>query len=271
MDRASGLDLCGRVRYVLVRPRSSGNVGAAARALKNLGFTRLDLVAPGCDPTDDEARRMAVSAADLLDEARVHADLDAALEGARSVVGTSRREGKQRRPRWRLDEIAPELPGLVAAGDLAFVFGREDSGLTDAELDRCTHIAHFASSEEFGSLNLAQSVLLAAYTMRLALMGPAPKGAVGPLADHASREAAYRHLEAALLSIGFLHEDTAEGMMRRLRRVLGRAGLGPGDVQILRGIARQVLWLARRAGLPAPAEDDVPGPAGGGRAPRHGG
>jgi TrmH family RNA methyltransferase len=261
MDGANeGADLS-TVRFVLVGPQSGGNVGAAARALKNLGFSRLDLVAPECDPLGDEARMMAVAADDLLRGARVHSDLDAALEGAAAVVGTSRREGKHRRPHYRLDDLAPRLGRLVSAGDLAFVFGREDSGLTDAELDRCTHLAHFLSSESFPSFNLAQSVLLAAYTLRLSLGGTSPEPPLGPLADHASREAAYRHLEAALRSIGFLHEDTAEGMMRRIRRILGRADLTPGDVQVVRGIARQVLWVARAAGLPVPEEEELPRPS----------
>ncbi len=205
---------------------------------------------------------MAVGAARLLDTARVHPDLDAALEGAGAVVGTTRREGKQRRPHHRLDALAPELPRLLAKGDLAFVFGREDSGLTDAELDRCTHLIHFLSSDALPSYNLAQSVLLVAYTLRLAMADAAPEPEGEPLADHAAREAGFLHLEAALLAIGFLHEDTADGMMRRIRRILGRADLSPGDVQVIRGIARQVLWLARAAGLAVPAEEELPRPAG---------
>jgi TrmH family RNA methyltransferase len=260
---AAGVDLS-RVRFVLVGTQSGGNVGSAARALKNLGFSRLDLVAPECDPRGEEARRMAVAAADLLQSARIHPDLDAALDGAGAVIGTTRREGRDRRPHHRLDALAPDIGRLAAAGDLAFVFGREDSGLADAELDRCTHLVHFFASDALPSYNLAQSVLLAAYTLRLALPDAAAEPARKPLADHASREAAFLHLEAALLAIGFLHEDTAEGMMRRIRRMLGRADLGPGDVQVLRGIARQVLWLARTSGLPVPAEEDLPRPYGAG-------
>ncbi len=249
-------------RFVLVGPQSGGNVGAAARALANLGFSRLDVVAPECDVRGEEARRMAVGAAGLLDAARVHADLDGALDGAGAVIGTTRRGGRQHRPHYRLDALAPEFPGLLARGELAFVFGREDSGLTDAELDRCTHLVHFLSSEALPSFNLGQSVLLVAYTLRLALPFAPPGPPEEPLAGHASREAALRHLEAALLAIGFLHEDTADGMMRRIRRILGRAELTPGDVQVVRGIARQVLWLARTAGLPVPAEEELPRPTG---------
>lgn len=248
-----------RIRFVLVEPSHPGNVGAAARALKNLGFARLHLVAPRCDPRDAEASRLAVDAADLLQAARVHDDLDAALDGTGTVVGTSRRTGRQRRPHSRLDALAPELAGLVDAGELAFVFGREAHGLSDAELDRCTHLVHFPASDAYPSFNLAQSVLLAAYEARLALAGAAASD-WPPAAGHAEREAMYAHLEAALRSIGFLSEQTAEAMMRRMRRLLGRAVLGAEDARMLRGIARQVLWAAGRAGLPVPA--DAPGAAG---------
>jgi TrmH family RNA methyltransferase len=260
MNGGNGEADLARVRFVLVGPQSGGNVGGAARALANLGFSRLDVVAPECDVRGEEARRMAVGAAGLLADARVHAGLDEALDGAGAVIGTTRREGKQRRPHYRLDALAPQLSRLAAKGELAFVFGREDSGLTDAELDRCTHLVHFVSSDALPSYNLAQSVLLVAYTLRLSVPGAAPAPVEEPLADHASREAALRHLEAALLAIGFLQEDTADGMMRRVRRILGRADLSPGDVQVVRGVARQVLWLARAAGLEVPAEDDLPRP-----------
>ncbi len=256
-----GLEDPERVRFVLVGPQSAGNVGASARAIRNVGFLRLDLVAPECDPLSEEARRMAVGAAGVLESARVHADLDSALGGTVAALGTSRRRGKRRRPNFRLDEIAPRLPDLVARGDIAFVFGREHAGLTEAELDRCTHLVHLAASAEHGSFNLSQAVLLAAYTTRLALAGPVRARATEPLADHEGREVAYRHLEAALSACGFLKRDTSDGMMRRLRRIFGRAELSPGDVKILRGIARQVLWLARESGPSLSEEEGARPPA----------
>lgn len=237
------------VRFVLVEPRVPGNVGAAARAIKNFGFDDLTLVSPRCDPACDEARFMAVDAVDVLDLARTAANLDDALDGIGTVVGTTRRGGKQRRPHFRLDAIAPELARLAAAGPLAFLFGREAHGLTDGELDRCTHLVHFPASEAYPSLNLAQSVLLCAYETRRALLGPPAEPALEPPAGHREREAMYSHLGEALHAIGFLKEDSAEAMMRRVRRILGRAALTPGDVAVFRGVARQILWCAARAGL----------------------
>ncbi len=240
-------------RFVLVGTLAGGNVGASARALANLGFRDLRLVAPACDPRGEEARRMAVDAASLLDRARVHATLDEALRGAATVVGTSARVGKHRRPHWRLDAWAPELARLARAGPLAFVLGREDHGLSDAELDRCTHLVHFLAAETYPSFNLSQAVLLCAYTLRLALEGESREPALEPPAPHELREPMYAHLEAALRATGFLKEDQAEGMMRRIRRMLGRAALTPGDVKIVRGIARQTLWLAGHPEAPGPA------------------
>jgi TrmH family RNA methyltransferase len=235
------------VRFVLVEPQSAGNLGSAARALKNLGFSALHLVAPRCDPRSLEARALAVDAWDLLDGAKVHGSLDDALSGMRTVVGTSARTGKQRRPHFRLDAFAPDLARLAASGPLAAVFGREAHGLTDGELDRCTHLVHIAASPEYPSFNLAQAVLLVAYTLRLGLEAQPP--APPPLqeeapADHGSREAMLAHLEEALRAIGYLHDDTAAPMMRRLRRFFGRAELTAGEAAIFRGVARQVLWAA---------------------------
>ena len=242
------------VRFVLVEPQSAGNVGAAARALKNLGFAELHLVAPQCDPRSGEARALAVDAGNILDAARVHGTLDEALAGALTVVGTSARTGKQRRPHHRLDTFGADLARLAEAGPLAAVFGREAHGLSDAELDRCTHLVHFAASSDYPSFNLAQSVLLVAYTLRLALEAPPKPLEEDAPADHGSREAMFAHLEAALRAIGYLHEDTAEPMMRRLRRFFGRAETTAGEAALFRGIARQTLWAARQANLPVPED-----------------
>ncbi len=250
-----GLD---RFRFVLVEPRYAGNVGSAARVLKNLGFTRFELVAPSCSVADDDAVRLAVDAGDLLAAARLHATLEEALLGATAAVGTSRRMGKHRQPHFRIDELAPRLARLPSGSTIAVLFGREADGLTDAELDRCTHLAYVPTSDAYPAMNLAQAVAIVAYEIGRAVEAidpsppPRPLGvddddpAAGQgLAEHAAREALYAHLEEALLAIGFLKDGQIEGMMRRLRRILGRAELTPGDVDVLRGIARQILWLAR--------------------------
>lgn len=236
------------VRFVLVEPRSGGNAGAAARAIKNLGFDRLVLVRPRFAAADRDSRRMAVEARDVLDRAERHASLDAALAGAQSVVGTSARTGRYRRPHYRLDRFGAELGRLAAAGELAVMFGREDRGLTDRELDRCTHLVHLPADDAYPSFNLAQAVLLVAYEMRRALPESLGAEPLDPPAGHEERERMYEHLARALLAIGFLQDDTVESMMRRLRRLLGRATPTSAEVTILRGMARRMLWAAGRGG-----------------------
>jgi len=248
------------IRFVFVEPRYGGNVGSAARVLKNFGFGRLDLVAPREGADHEEAVRMAVDAADVLAAAKTHATLDDALDGAATVVGTSRRMGKHRQPHHRLDALAPLLPGLASRGEVALVFGREDHGLSDADLDRCTHLVYVPTVAAYPALNVAQTIAIVAYDVQGALdaaLPPAPDSAPDPapdpeeeaLVDHAGREAMYAHLEQALLAIGFLKLGQLEGMMRRLRRILSRAELTAGDVDVVRGISRQILWLAKQAGL----------------------
>lgn len=233
------------VRFVLVGAQTAGNVGSAARAIKNMGFRRLVLVGPQCDPSDAEARRLAVDASDLLDDAEVCDELDRALTGATMTVGTTARTGKQRHPHWRVDELADEMLRHADAHSLAVVFGREDSGLTDEELDRCSHLIYLPSSRDYRSINLAQAVMLVAYELRRgrlsARLDPLPQPA-----EHQEREAMFDHLEESLREIGFLKDDPAESIMRRLRRVLGRRDLSAAEVKLFRGIARQTLWAARR-------------------------
>jgi TrmH family RNA methyltransferase len=243
------------IRFVLVAPRYGGNVGAAARVLKNFGFARLSVVDPREGTDHEEAIRMAVDAADILAAATTHPTLDEALSTTGTVVGTSRRMGKHRQPHHRLDELAPLIAGLASRGEVAILFGREDHGLADTDLDRCTHLAYVPTSEAYPALNVAQTVAIAAYEVRRALdAGPAPPPDPDDeaLADHAGREAMYAHLEEALLAIGFLKLGQLEGMMRRLRRILSRAELTAGDTDVVRGIARQILWLARQAHLATP-------------------
>ena len=249
-----------RVRFVLVHPQQGGNVGSAARAIKNFGFDRLDLVAPECRHLGREARMMSVDARDVLERATVHDTLDEALAQASTVVGTTRRVGRQRRPHWRMDALAQRLVRLAAEGELALVFGREDSGLTDGELDRCTHLVYLPSADRYPSINLAQSVMLVAYALHVASLGTAERETVGRPAVHHEREDMYDHLARALLAIGFLTPDTTDVMMRRFRRILGRAELSREEVKMLRGVARQTLWVVGQAGLPVPPEPEPSGP-----------
>lgn len=232
-----------QVRFVLSRPQSAGNIGSAARVLKNFGFRRLVLAEPDCNPQDGDAFRMAVDAAELLRGAEVHERLDDALAGAEIVVGATARTGKYRHPHWRLDQLAVELAPRREQS-LALLFGREDHGLSDRELDLCTHLVYLPSVAAYPSLNLSQAVGLVAYELRLTtLEARVPLEEVSP-ASHEQREAFYTQFETALLGIGFVDERTTTTILRRFRRLLGRAAATPEEMKMLRGLARQISWAA---------------------------
>jgi TrmH family RNA methyltransferase len=239
------------LRFVLVRPGSSGNVGAAARALKNTGFSSLWLVEPR-DLEGREAERLAHGAGDVLRGARRVGTLAEALAGCRWVVGTTRRVGRRRAPAWSPRALAAAVHREPRRRPLALVFGPEEDGLGAAELRLCHDLVRIPAAPAQPSYNLAQAVLVLAYEIHVhgreeaGLEAPA----AGPEATVEQLEAMYEHLEAMLLQVGFLRRDTAPARMLALRRILGRARLRPGDVRLVRGICRQVDW-AVRASRPA--------------------
>ena len=235
-------------RFVLVRPGNGGNVGAAARALKNMGFTELWLVAPRAFDRA-EARRMAHGASDVLDAARVVDSLPAALADCRWVVGTTRRAGRRRTATLAPRPFAEAAVAEPRRRPLAVVFGPEEDGLSMAELALCNDVVRIPTSAAQPSLNLAQAVLLLAYELRMARVGKRASGdsETGAEANAGALEQFYEHAEAALLAVGFVRPDTAPHRMLALRKLLGRARPRPGEVRLLRGICRQVLWAVGRA------------------------
>ncbi len=155
-----------KIAIVLVEPREPGNIGAAARAMANMGLSRLVLVRPP-EHRVPEAFRMALAARPILESAEVVDDLGQALAGFGLVAGTTRRPGAGRRGRVTPRQFAAELPVVAAANDVAILFGREESGLTNDQLQYCQRLVTIPSSDGFGSLNLAQAVLTIAYEIFL--------------------------------------------------------------------------------------------------------
>lgn len=251
----------GRIAVVLVEPQSGGNVGGAARALANMGLSRLVLVAPA-GPLGEEARRMAMGGMAILESARVARTLQEAVGEAQLVIGTTRRAGKNRGPLLDVSEAARKAVEAAAAGnDVALVFGREDSGLTTGELDACGLLARIPAAEACPSLNLAQAVLIAAYEVRRAAE-TTEAGAPRDIAPAREVEGLFRQFGEVLDEIGFLNPQNPEEVMHSLRRLFGRAELDPREVRILRGILSQVRWAAgRRARGASPAEPPAGPPA----------
>jgi tRNA/rRNA methyltransferase len=191
---------------------------------------------------------MAIGGRRILEEAEVSSSLGEALEGFTFVVGTTRREGSVRTEKMSPRAAAEEIAGLSSRNDLAILFGREDRGLTNREIERCQRIVTVPTAAGKASLNLAQAVLVVAYELFLAVDEKAALQLPPPerkLAPHPKVEQMYEHMESALLRIGYLQEENPRRMMRRFRKIFGRAGLSEGEVQALRGVFHQVEWYAR--------------------------
>jgi tRNA/rRNA methyltransferase len=272
------------IAIVLVRPQYAGNIGSVCRAMKNMGLTRLVMVSPEQDPLSAEARMMATSAKDILQKAKIFSSLEDALQGFRWIAGTSARKGINRGPFVSPREVCPEIIQHARSIPVAILFGPEDRGLTNRELDPCHALISIPTHPGLSSLNLAQAVILLCYELYLASlaelgneecgMRPEPckvqgcpalcvgqgglrnekrvrrgkacssSGLPAPLAEFQKVEKMYAHLEQLLLRIGFLDSNNPKRIMHTLRRIFGRANLGDRDVAILRGIFRQLEWYA---------------------------
>lgn len=233
-----------RVRIVLVRPQHPGNVGATARAMKNMGLAHLVIVAP--ESLDvDAASIMAVHAQDVLAAHRRVDTLTDAIGDCGLVVGASGRGGGAHADSMSPRDLAPTILAASGRNDVAIVFGPEDHGLSNDELMRCHRRLIIPTTMAYASLNLAQAVLICGYELRLAAdMAAKPQRLMRRLAPAARGEQMYTALERALRAIGFIHRDNGVHMMRAFRRIFGRAALDDYELSVLLGLARQIDWTA---------------------------
>ena len=227
------------IRIVLVRPTHPGNVGATARAMKNMSLRSLYLIEPEKFPSP-EATDRAAGADDVLQTAVFCNSLDEALKDCHLVIGTSART---RRIEWpTLDPVAgaSRLVEGAALGPVALLFGQERTGLLNAELDRCHFVVTIPTDQAYSSLNLASAVQILAYEIyRTALAGKpaeAMESRRGRLASSEDMQRFYQHLEEVLQQIGFLDPGNPRLLMRRLMRLFNRTGLDDNEMNILRGI-----------------------------------
>lgn len=227
------------VRTVLVRPTHPGNVGGAARALKNMGLERLYLVSPP-DPFSTEAQARAADAVDVLGRAVVCGDLDAAIADCHFVVGTSARDRRIGWPVLDPRDCATRLLEEAQRGPVALLFGQERTGLTNAELDRCHALCVIPSSPVYRSLNLVAAVQILAYEIYRAAVSPAAVAVGDPPATNEEMEHFHAHLREVLVETRFLDPDNPRLLLRRLRRLFSRARPDKNEVNILRGILTAV-------------------------------
>jgi tRNA (cytidine32/uridine32-2'-O)-methyltransferase len=226
----------------MVATTHPGNIGAAARAMKNMGLKDLALVTPKLFP-HDEATARAAGAGDILESAQVFNSLDGAVQDRHLIIGASAR---LRTIRW--PELTPrECASLVAEGRCsqksAIVFGREHAGLTNEELDRCHYLLHIPCNPDFSSLNVAAALQVVSYELYQASLNVAPQTAEcdSEPATAEEMESFHAHLIDTLFDIGFLHErKSSPSLIRRLRRIFIRAALEKNDINILRGILSAV-------------------------------
>lgn len=239
-----------KLRIVLVEPAGPLNVGSVARVMKNMGLKQLILVNPQCDYRGDEARRMAVHAADILQSATIVATLPDALQGCQKAIATTGLDPALPQP---LETPREALPWLLDA-PAALIFGREDHGLTHAELNYAQRLIRIPTSDDYSSLNLAQAVAICCYELyqleqgRLSQDPQASEVKLSSALSPASfdlLEAYYQQLEALLLKVGYLYPHTAASRMEKFRRLYHRACPTTEEVAMLRGILRQVDWAMR--------------------------
>lgn len=232
------------VVVILAGTKYPGNIGSAARAMFNMGLSRLVLAAPQCSINED-SYRLAKAGSPILDSAKVCASLGSALRGIHFLAGTTGKSGGYRAQTRAPRAAVPEILAYAAHQKAGILFGPEDTGLVDEDLQSCQMLIRIPTQREGTSINLAQAVMIVSYELFLADLQREPVRSLrtAPLEQV---EAMYAQLQQALLDIGFLHPQNTKHMMIRLRQMLGRAGLKPSDVGILRGIARQIAWYAKR-------------------------
>jgi tRNA/rRNA methyltransferase len=243
---------------VLVSPKGPDNIGSTARAMKNFGLSDLRIVQPRCRL--EQARMMASHAQDVLENARVFETLLEAVGECELVVATTARDRRDHTPPVSPREVAA-LFVTQAASSSAVVFGREEHGLYNDELDLCHVHVRIPAEGEYVSLNLAQAVQVIVYELSLArqfgpvsstgtVQHPVPVKQTLPNAKPASRamlDAMYKHLAELMLEVGYTDEKREDHMLRRFRQFMDRAAMTEYDVNVFRGLLKQGLWASRKA------------------------
>ena len=254
---------------VLVEPSHPGNIGSAARAIKTMGFTQLRVVAPAMlgALAHPDAMAFASGAADVLEQAASFDTLEAALADVSLAIGLSARTREFAPP---LIDVAQagvlaheEVASAGAAARVAFVFGTERIGLTIEQAQRCHRLAQIDAEPAYSSLNLAQAVQIVAYELRRALgrTGTIALDAEHPdYATHAEIEQFFAHFREACVAVEFIDPDHPKKLFERMRRLFARTRLEREEVQLLRGLCKQMILKGRAAGPMKPRADSPSAP-----------
>ncbi len=227
------------IHFVLVEPREPGNIGASARAVKNMGFKNLELVNPPERFAEGHDFWLACHAEDVLKGAKTYGDFKEAIADKALVVGTTRRTGKKRGLFFPIQEAVQRIRRAAEKNPVAVLFGREDRGLTNEEVEECGFLLYIPTNEEAPSLNLAQAVLIVAYELsRATLRADMPE-----LVPYKELQALFGHIRKSLRLLEYIPRgdlDMEARIMRNLKHLLGRSGLAPWEVRMLHGICSQI-------------------------------
>lgn len=230
-----------RIRIILVEPAGALNVGSVARVMKNMGLRELVLVNPHCDPHSQEAYQMAVHAQDILTNLSEFPTLPAALAGCQRAIATTARPRTLSTP---LETPKMALPWLLTPRcKSALIFGPEDRGLNNQELNYAQRFICIPANPDYPSLNLAQAVAVCVYELYQASLTPDNSAAAREdLASLDDLERYYQHLQELLLKIGYLYPHTAMARMEKFRQLYNRTQLTTTELAMLRGILSQIDW-----------------------------
>lgn len=245
MTQQANSPLLKKIRIVLMNTSHPGNIGAAARAMKNMGLTQLYLVEPKEYPSLEAIRRSA-GALDILDNAVVVKELDQAIADCLWVAGTSARLRTIEWPILEPLECVQQGLKTIEQGEIAIVFGRENNGLTNEEMEKCNVLLHIPTNPEYSSLNVAAAVQVVCYECRLALLNEKTAKTKGnkhhkdALANSSQLDGMYQHLNDALEHLGFFGTNNPDTVMRRLKGLFNRANTTQREAGIIRGICSAI-------------------------------
>lgn len=231
------------IHIILVRPKFPENIGAIARAMKNMGLNKL-IIVNGCSPLHRDAFKLASGAYEILERAEEFFTLKEAISEMGLVVGTTSREGKERSPLISPEELIKQLIPISKNNLISLVFGSEREGLTNEELSLCHLYSKIPASEAFNSINLSHAVIIFCYELFKSQSNISKK--YKKLARSYQLEEMFQHMERTLLNIGFLEPKNPKRMMRVLRRIFGRSKMDEREIKIMHGIWSKVDLLFKQ-------------------------
>ncbi|MBF0223834.1 MAG: RNA methyltransferase [Desulfobacterales bacterium] len=233
------------ISIVLTRPKYSENIGAAARAMKNMGFSKLIVVSPQNYDFDNANKVATHESVDILNKAEFTDSLKEALLNFNYIIGTTARLGKNRQGVYNPSEMAEKLRSISKKNLAAIVFGPEDKGLQNDDLQLCDAIINIPTSSHLSSINLAQSVMIICYelfkTSQETIEKPIPQ-----LARRYELEGMYSQLKEILIKINYIRPDNPDYWLNNFRHFFNRFCLYSREVYIIRGLCRQIEWYGNK-------------------------